>query len=83
LDLALWKSFSPAILVIPLDVHVLRQARSLRLTRRKQADWIAAEEVTKALRHLDPDDPVQFDFALCHLGMKGRILNAKILKAGS
>jgi uncharacterized protein (TIGR02757 family) len=74
LDFGLWTKFTPAILVIPLDVHVLRQARSLRLTRRKQADWIAAEEVTRALRHLDPDDPVQFDFALCHLGMRGRIL---------
>jgi uncharacterized protein (TIGR02757 family) len=74
LDLKLWSQFSTSILVIPLDVHVLRQARSLRLTRRKQADWVAAEEVTAALRHLDQKDPVQFDFALCHLGMKGRIL---------
>ena len=77
LDLGLWKLYQPSLLVIPLDVHVLRQARSLQLTRRKQADWIAAEEVTKALRHLDADDPVQFDFALCHLGMRGNILKLK------
>ncbi|MEQ1876602.1 MAG: DUF2400 family protein, partial [Bdellovibrionia bacterium] len=82
LDLRLWTAFKPSVLVIPLDVHVLRQARSLQLTRRKQADWVAAEEVTNALRHLDSDDPVQFDFALCHLGMRGRILNSKNMKAG-
>lgn len=80
LDLSLWTAFQPSLLVIPLDVHVLRQARSLQLTRRKQADWVAAEEVTKALRHLDPDDPVQFDFALCHLGMRGKILSSKSIK---
>jgi uncharacterized protein (TIGR02757 family) len=54
-------------LVIPLDVHVHRVARALRLTRRASASWAAAEEVTNALRHLDPDDPVRFDFAVCHV----------------
>jgi uncharacterized protein (TIGR02757 family) len=75
LDLKLWNSFSTSMLIVPLDVHVLRQAHSLKLTKRKQADWLAAEEVTASLRHLDRDDPVQFDFALCHLGMNGKILS--------
>ena len=28
-----------------------------------------AHEITSSLRQLDPDDPVKYDFALCHLGM--------------
>lgn len=54
-------------LVIPLDVHVHRVARSLGFTHRTTASWLAAEEVTEALRALDLEDPVRFDFALCHV----------------
>jgi uncharacterized protein (TIGR02757 family) len=79
LDFSLWKSVSTEALVIPLDVHVLKQAQSLRLTRRKQADWTAVIEVTESLRKLDSKDPVQYDFALCHLGMNGRVLKMKDL----
>jgi hypothetical protein len=28
-----------------------------------------AEDITNALRAFDPEDPVRFDFALCHVGM--------------
>ncbi len=60
-------------LVVPLDVHVHRVARSLGFTRRRAASWNAALEVTAALSALDPDDPVRFDFALCHTEIaKGR-----------
>ncbi|HEU4539381.1 MAG TPA: DUF2400 family protein, partial [Polyangiaceae bacterium] len=30
-----------------------------------------AEEVTARLARLDPNDPVRYDFALCHMGMAG------------
>jgi hypothetical protein len=30
-----------------------------------------AAEITAALRAFDPDDPVRYDFALCHLSMMG------------
>ncbi|MEI7706179.1 MAG: TIGR02757 family protein [Deltaproteobacteria bacterium] len=70
-DLGIWKGVSPALLVVPLDTHVARVARRLGLTRRDDLSWRTAEEVTAALRLVDPDDPVRFDFALCHLGMSG------------
>lgn len=57
----------PRALVIPLDVHVHRVARSLGLTSCRTPCWRAARQVTDALRALDPDDPVRFDFAICHL----------------
>jgi uncharacterized protein (TIGR02757 family) len=70
-DLGIWKRVPPSALVIPLDTHVMRMARNLGLTRRKDVSWRTAEEVTASLRLLDPDDPVRFDFALCHYGMSG------------
>jgi hypothetical protein len=30
-----------------------------------------ASEITAALRALDPEDPVRYDFSLCHLSMMG------------
>ncbi len=67
-DLGLW-DFSPARLIIPVDTHIHRIARNLGLTARTDASWTTAEEITEALRRLDPNDPVRFDFALCHLGV--------------
>jgi uncharacterized protein (TIGR02757 family) len=68
-DFGIWKSISPAQLICPLDVHSARVARKLRLLRRKQNDWKAAEELTRKLRKFDPADPVKYDFALFGLGV--------------
>jgi uncharacterized protein (TIGR02757 family) len=71
-DLGPWRGLVPAsALVVPLDTHVHRVARCLGLTRRRDASWRTAAEITGALRRIDPDDPVRYDFALCHLGMSG------------
>jgi uncharacterized protein (TIGR02757 family) len=67
-DLGLWP-IAPRLLVIPVDTHVHRIARNLRLTRRNDASWRTATEITRALAQLDPADPVKYDFALCHLGV--------------
>lgn len=69
IDLGLWHEIPPAKLVIPVDAHIRRICRYLGLTRRKQADWKMAREITAALRELDPADPVKYDFSLCHLGI--------------
>ncbi len=60
-----------ARLIMPLDVHVGRIARRLGLLTRKADDWRAAEELTRRLAQLDPDDPVKYDFALCAYGKLG------------
>jgi hypothetical protein len=67
-DLGLWP-LPPSMLIVPLDTHVHRISRNLGLTARRTPSWAAAEEVTAALRQLDPVDPVRYDFALCHLGI--------------
>jgi len=69
IDLGLWKNVSPSKLVIPLDRHISRISRNLGLTERSQDDWRTAQEITDALRKMDPADPVKYDFALCHLGI--------------
>jgi uncharacterized protein (TIGR02757 family) len=71
-DLGAWRGLVPtAALVVPLDTHVHRVARCLGLTRRRDPSWRTAAEITAALRAIDPEDPVRYDFALCHLGMSG------------
>lgn len=69
IDLGLWRSISPAQLLIPVDTHVSRICRYLGFTNRKSADWRMAKEITAALRRLDPLDPVKYDFAIAHLGI--------------
>jgi len=71
-DFGIWTSLSPSALVIPLDTHVGRLARHLGLSRRADLSWKTAQEITASLRLVDANDPVRFDFALCHHGMSGR-----------
>lgn len=70
-DLGLWEAVRPAQLVVPLDTHIIRVGRCLGLTRRVSPGWGMAMDVTTALRGLNPDDPVRYDFSMCHLGMGG------------
>ena len=68
-DFGLWKNIKPSALICPIDVHVGRVARQFGLLQRKQNDWLAAVELTAALRNLDKNDPVKYDFALFSLGV--------------
>lgn len=68
-DFGIWKGVPTAKLVVPLDTHVIRVGRCLRLTRYTSPGWKMAADITASLRELDPDDPVKYDFSLCHLGM--------------
>ncbi len=68
-DFGIWKSISPSQLSCPLDVHSGNVARKLKLLKRKQNDSKALMELDKALRKLDSNDPVKYDFALFGLGV--------------
>jgi uncharacterized protein (TIGR02757 family) len=70
LDLGVWRRVSPAQLVVPLDTHVIRVGRMLKLTSRKSPGWLMAHDITASLRRLDAEDPVKYDYSLCHLGMR-------------
>jgi uncharacterized protein (TIGR02757 family) len=69
IDLGVWNRVSPARLIVPLDTHVIRLGRCLRLTRFVSPGWKMASDITASLRRLDPIDPIRFDFAICHVGM--------------
>lgn len=68
-DFGIWKKIKPSQLVCPVDVHVARVARRLKLLDRKQTDWQAAVNLTDHLKQFDPNDPVKYDFALFGLGV--------------
>jgi uncharacterized protein (TIGR02757 family) len=62
LDFGLWKEIPPSKLIIPVE--------ELKLTNRKNISWKMAEEITNKLKKFDPNDPVKYDFAICHIGMR-------------
>jgi len=69
IDLGTWTQVSPSRLIIPLDTHVIRLGRCLRLTRYSSPNWKMAAEITASLRSINVEDPVRYDFSLCHVGM--------------
>ena len=70
-DLGIWRRVPTGELKIPLDQHVHWIAYHLGLTHRRTRSWAAVEEVSEALRRIDPLDPVKYDFVLCHTGISG------------
>ena len=71
-DFGIWKKVPASKLVVPLDTHVIRVGRCLGLTRYTSPGWKMAADITASLRRLDADDPVKYDFSLCHLGMSNQ-----------
>ena len=68
-DLGLWNWFPKDRLLIPLDTHVMQEARRLGLLKSKTASLKAAVELTGLMRDVFPDDPVKADFALFAIGV--------------
>ncbi len=70
LDFGLWNDIPASKLIIPVDTHVAKICKQLKLTKRKNVSWKMAEEITANLKKYDADDPVKYDFAICHIGMR-------------
>lgn len=68
-DFGIWKSMSPAELVIPLDTHVCRMAFRLGLTDKLSFSLSNAKRITDALEKVFPGDPCLGDFALFGYGV--------------
>jgi uncharacterized protein (TIGR02757 family) len=69
IDFGLWQQIKPSQLLMPLDVHVDRQARRLGIIEREKTDWLTVLELTEKMREFDPEDPVKYDFALFGMGV--------------
>ena len=78
-DLCIWNAFSPAQLVLPLDVHSGRQARALGLLPRAANDWTAVQMLTERCRAFSPEDPCRYDFAFFGLGVTGTPIDPRFL----
>lgn len=70
-DFGIWNHVPPSKLIIPIDTHIARIGKNIGLTNRRNADWKMAKEITENLKIFDPNDPVKYDFALCHMGISG------------
>jgi len=70
LDFGLWNEISTSKLVMPVDTHIARISKSLKLTKRKNVSWQMAVEITQNLKKYDAKDPIKYDFAICHIGIR-------------
>jgi uncharacterized protein (TIGR02757 family) len=66
IDRGLWDFIDKADLVIPLDTHIFKIGRCLGWTKRNSPSYSAALEITDVLKRLSPEDPLKYDFFLCH-----------------
>lgn len=72
-DLGLWSRFiSKETLIVPLDTHVLYQAKKLGLVKSKVASMSAAQKLTEKMKMVFPTDPLKADFALFGNGVNGQ-----------
>lgn len=79
-DLGIWGELSMSRLTIPLDTHIQRITRYIGISTRKTPDWRAAREITENLMKLCPEDPLKYDFVICHLGISGECPQRRDLK---
>ena len=80
-DLGLWSILDPSDLMLPVDVHVGRQARALGLLERKTNDWTAVRRLTAICRHFCASDPARYDFAFFGVGAQDESLDARFTGA--
>ncbi len=69
IDFGIFKKIKSSQLVCPLDVHVLRVAKELKLITAVKSDWKSALALTNTLKIFDPIDPVKYDIALFGWGV--------------
>jgi uncharacterized protein (TIGR02757 family) len=75
IDFGFWgREVNPSKLIIPVDTHVYKVALKLGLVKRKSCDMQFAIELTNKLKQFDPEDPVKYDFALCHIGIDKKVI---------
>jgi len=71
IDMGLWANkISKSKLIMPVDTHIYRISRLMGFVKRSSADMKFALELTSFLKQFDSDDPVKYDFALCHIGIE-------------
>ena len=68
-DPGLWSSIDKAKLIVPVDVHMARLCRVLKLYDQKTVSLAASVKITGSFAEIEPTDPVKYDFALSRIGI--------------
>lgn len=72
-DMGIWKFIPTSELLIPLDTHVAKISRKLKLLTRNDNGYYSVIEITENLKKLDSIDPIKYDFALFGYGVNNKI----------
>ena len=73
-DIGIWAPFiDKRTLIMPLDTHVVQQARRLGLISHGTPTMATAKRLTSTMRAIFPDDPLRGDFALFGYGVNTRL----------
>jgi uncharacterized protein (TIGR02757 family) len=67
IDFGLWRFMEKNVLVIPLDANVFKIGRCHGWTGQRAQTWKAACDITGVLKGFCPEDPLKYDFLLCHV----------------
>ncbi len=67
IDFGLWKFVGKGDLVVPLDANIFKIGTCLGWTDQKTQNWKAACQITDELKKHCPEDPLKYDFFLCHV----------------
>lgn len=73
IDLGIWNNVDKSKLLMPVDTHIYRVSRRLKLLKRKSCDLNFAIELTDSLKRFDSADPVKYDFSLCHIDIAKKV----------
>ena len=69
-DVGFWDWYSPRDLLMPLDVHVMEEAKNLGLLPQEaRATRKTAKLLAEAFKEIWPEDPIKGDYALFGLGV--------------
>jgi uncharacterized protein (TIGR02757 family) len=67
IDVGIWNFIDKRDLIIPLDTHLFKIGRCMGWTKCKTPSFKAACEITEVLKAISPEDPLKYDFFLCHM----------------
>lgn len=68
-DPGIWHKIPTECLIVPLDVHMHKNAHALGLTKRNQTDMKTALEISCSLAKFCKKDPIKYDFCITRFGI--------------
>jgi len=67
IDFGLWHFMDKGSLIIPLDANLFKIGTCCGWIDQKAQSWKGACQITEALKAFCPEDPLKYDFFLCHV----------------